>query len=56
MMNWTLEVEDVACPADDMEKMDVFTFLRSESERVELWEGEQGGINGRVEDADGARL
>jgi hypothetical protein len=39
--------------------MDVFTFLRSESEGMELGEGEQGfrvQIDGRVEDADGARL
>ncbi len=42
MMTWTLKVEDVACPVDDMEKMDVFTFLCSESERMELWGGEQG--------------
>jgi len=27
MMIWTLEVEDVGCPVDDMGKMDVFTFL-----------------------------
>jgi len=26
-MIWMSEVEDVACPVDDMEKMDVFTFL-----------------------------
>ncbi len=39
MMIWTLEVEDVACAVDDMEKMDVFTFLCLESERMELWEG-----------------
>ena len=37
-----LEVEDVACLVDDMEEMDVFTLLCSESERVELSEGEQG--------------
>jgi len=42
MMNWTLEVEDVRCAIDDMEKMDVCTFLCSKSERKELWEGEQG--------------
>ncbi len=41
-MIWTLEVEDVACPVDVMDKMDVFTFLCSESERMELWEREQG--------------
>ena len=59
MMIWTLEVEDVACLIDDMDKMDVFTCLGSESKRMELWEGEQGhsvGADGRVEDADGARL
>ncbi len=51
-------MEDVGCPVDDMEKVDVFTFLGSKSERMEPWEGEQGdrvGIHGRVEDADGTR-
>ncbi len=42
MMNWRLEVEDVASPVDDIDKVDVFTFLCSESERMELWEREQG--------------
>ncbi len=27
MMNWMLEVEGGACPVDDMEKVDGFTFL-----------------------------
>ncbi len=52
MMIWTLEVEDVGCPVDDMKKMEVFTFLYSESERMELWEREEKhrvGIDGRVE-------
>ncbi len=42
MMIWTLEVEDVACLVDDMEKMDVFTFLRLELERVDLWVENKG--------------
>src|SRR6267154_6147999 len=32
IIHWKLEVEDVVCPVDDMRTMDVFTFLRSESE------------------------
>ncbi len=51
MMVWRLEVEDVGCPVDDMGKVDVFTFLGSESERTVLWEGKQGdrvGISGRA--------
>ncbi len=51
----TLEVEDDGCAVDDMDKMDVFALLCSESEGMELWEGEKGykvGIDGRVEDAD----
>jgi len=42
MMIWRLEVEDVACPVDVMDKMDVFTFLCSELERMKLWERKQG--------------
>jgi len=34
MMVWRLEVEDVGCPVDDMGKVDVFTFLCSELERM----------------------
>jgi hypothetical protein len=59
IINWKLEVEDVACPVEDMMKMEVFTFLRSESEGKELREGEQGirvQKDGRVEDADSTRL
>lgn len=48
MIDWILEVEEVVCPVDDMKKMYVFTFLRSESER---W---SGGKRTRVQ--GGARL
>jgi len=52
MMIWTLEVEDIGCPVDDMKKVEVFTFFCSESERMELWEREEKHrvrIDGRVE-------
>src|SRR6266576_2174363 len=39
MINWTLEVEDVACPVDDMIGRK-WTLLRSESERM-VMRGEQ---------------
>jgi hypothetical protein len=55
-MDWKLEVEDVACPVDDMKTMDVFTFLRSESEGMVFGEEKKGSaevqIDGRVKDAD----
>jgi hypothetical protein len=53
MINWTLEVDDVACPDDDMKKINVFTFLCSESDGMESVKGEQRfgvrtGYEGRV--------
>jgi hypothetical protein len=42
IMNWKLEVEDVACPVDDMKTVDVFTFLRSEPEGIEFGEEKKG--------------
>ena len=33
MIDWTLELEDVACADNDMEKMDVLTFWDSKWER-----------------------
>jgi hypothetical protein len=63
-MNWKLEVEDVAWAVDDMKKIrkytcSVFTFLGSESDGMEVEEGEQGfrvQIDGKAEDAAGATL
>ena len=45
-------MEDVACPAEGMETMDIFTFLCSESKEMELGERKQGfrvQNDGRVE-------
>jgi hypothetical protein len=55
MIDWKLEVEDIACPVDDMKTMDCF---RSFVERGWI----EGGKNrvlrylDRAHDADGARL
>jgi hypothetical protein len=38
MVNWTLEADGVVCPVDDMKKINVFTFLRSEPE---IWSVEE---------------
>ncbi len=35
MISWTLEVEDIGCPVDDMKEKGLFTFLRSDSEGME---------------------
>lgn len=42
MINWTLEVEDVARPDDDMKKINLYTFWCSESDGMESVKGEQG--------------
>ncbi len=49
MIDWTSELEDVACADDDMKKMDVFTFWGSKWEKIEWGKEEQGfrvGVDG----------
>jgi hypothetical protein len=52
MINWKLDVEDIACPVDDMKKSDC-----SRSFVLRGWtEGrESKGSEGKVHGADGAR-